>query len=124
VNRTNLAEKTGRQEPPAPLASTHVSLRTPGPRAALGCSRVVEYTGIWISRKDREDLSAAEMAGFEKVVADELRFDCGEDELTFWFDPDTHEGILKASVPDVFDDEAQDDDLQNVLKSTTSIFPQ
>ena len=85
---------------------------------------MVGYTGIWISRQARENLSAAEMAGFEKVVADELRFDCGDDELKFWFDPDTHEGILKASVPDVFDDEAQDDNLQNVLKITTSIFPQ
>lgn len=71
---------------------------------------VVGYCDIWIARADGVALSAEEMAGFEKVVDYDLRFDYDEDELAFWFDPDTHAGILKVTVQDVYDDEFEDDE--------------
>lgn len=63
--------------------------------------RVVGYCDIWISRIDGDPLSGDEMSAFEKVVDYDLRFDYGEDELSFWFDPDTHDGILKVTLQDV-----------------------
>ena len=55
-------------------------------------------------------LSPDEIANFETVVDEDLRFDYSEDELDFWFDPDTHDGVLKVSVQDVYDDEESDED--------------
>jgi len=72
--------------------------------------RVVGYCDIWISRIDEVPLSPDEIAKFETVVDEDLRFDYSEDELDFWFDPDTHDGVLKVSVQDVYDDEESDDD--------------
>lgn len=69
---------------------------------------VVGYCDIWIARTDGVALSAEEMAGFEQVVTADLRYDYGEEELAFWFDPDTHEGILKVTVQDVYADEVDD----------------
>ena len=71
--------------------------------------RVVGYCDIWISRNDGAPLSDDEMSAFEEVVDYDLRFDYSEDELSFWFDPDTHEGILKVTVQDVYEDEGDDD---------------
>lgn len=78
--------------------------------------RVVGYRDIWISRVDGEGLSDDEMDSFEKVVTDDLRFDYGEDELNFWFDPDTHDGILKVTVQDVYeyDDDDEDQSIETV----------
>ena len=67
--------------------------------------RVVGYCDIWISRIDEVPLSADEIAQFETVVDEDLSFDYSEDELRFWFDPDTHDGMLKVSVQDVYEDE-------------------
>jgi len=67
--------------------------------------RVVGYCDIWISRVDETPLSPDEIAKFETVVDEDLRFDYSEDELNFWFDPDTHDGVLKVTVQDVYDDE-------------------
>lgn len=66
--------------------------------------QVVGYCDFWIARADGTALSSEEISGFEKVVDDDLSFDYAEDELSFWFDPDTHEGILKVTVQDVYDD--------------------
>lgn len=66
--------------------------------------QVVGYCDFWIARADGAALSSEEISGFEKVVDDDLRFGCAEDELSFWFDPDTHEGILKVTVQDVYGD--------------------
>ena len=71
--------------------------------------RVVGYCDIWISRIDDVPLSPDEIAKFETVVDEDLRFDYSEDELSFWFDPDTHHGVLKVSVQDVYDDDESDD---------------
>ena len=72
--------------------------------------RTVGYCDIWISRVDEVPLSPEEIAKLEVVVEKDLRFDYSEDELDFWFDPDTHDGVLKVSVQDVYDDEESDDD--------------
>jgi ADP-ribosylglycohydrolase len=61
----------------------------------------VGYSDFWISRTDGIDLTAPEIADFEAAVESDLRFDYGEDEITFWFDTDSHEGILKCTVQDV-----------------------
>lgn len=60
----------------------------------------VGYSDFWISRVDGNALNAQEIADFEAAVESDLRFDYGEDEITFWFDPDSHEGILKCTVQD------------------------
>lgn len=75
---------------------------------------VVGYCDIWISRIDEVPLSPDEIAKFETVVEEDLRFDYSEDELSFWFDPDTHDGVLKVSIQDVYDDEESDDDEDDV----------
>ena len=67
--------------------------------------RVVGYCNIWISKIDEVPLSLEEIAKFETVVNEDLRFDYSEDELNFWFDPDAHAGVLKVSVQDVYDDD-------------------
>jgi hypothetical protein len=72
--------------------------------------RVVGYCDIWIARTDGVALSAEEMTAFEQVVTADLRYDYGEEELDFWFDPDTHEGILKVTVQDVYEHEGDDAD--------------
>jgi ADP-ribosylglycohydrolase len=64
----------------------------------------VGYSDFWISRVDGNALSAQEMADFEEIVESDLLFDYGEDEITFWFDPDSQEGTLKVTVQDVYDD--------------------
>ena len=63
----------------------------------------VGYCDFWISRVDGEPLSQQELAALEEIVENDLRFDYDEDELDFWFDPDTHEGVLKVTVQDVYD---------------------
>ena len=68
----------------------------------------VGYSDFWISRIDGEALSTREIADFEKAVESDLLFDYTEDEITFWFDPDSQEGTLKVTVQDVFD---HDDDV-------------
>ena len=72
--------------------------------------RVVGYCDIWISRIDEEPLSPDEIAKFETVVDEDFRFDYSENELDFWFDPDTHDGVLKVSVQDVYDDEESNEE--------------
>ncbi len=64
----------------------------------------VGYSDFWLSRVDGKALSAQEVADFENTVESDLRFDYGEDEIAFLFDPDTHEGILKVTVQDVYDE--------------------
>ena len=63
--------------------------------------KLVGYNEFWISRTDRQDLSPEEISDLDKSVTDDLRFDYAEDELAFWFDPDTIEGVLGVSVQDV-----------------------
>ena len=65
----------------------------------------VGYSDFWISRVDGNALSAQEIVDFENAVESDLRFDYGEDEVTFWFDPDSQEGNLKVTVQDVCDAE-------------------
>ena len=69
----------------------------------------VGFSEIWISRVDGQALSVQETADFEETVEKDLRFDYGEDEITFWFDPDRVEGVLNVVVQDVYDLDDQDE---------------
>jgi hypothetical protein len=81
--------------------------------------KAVGYCDFWISRIDETSLSQEEIANLEVAVHDDLRFDYCEDELSFWFDPDTHAGVLKVSVQDVYDDEDDDKDDDINLENDT-----
>lgn len=70
--------------------------------------RVVGYCDLWLSRVDGDPLSPKECSDLEKEIEYDLRFDYCEDEVRFWFDPDTHPGVLKVHVQDVL--EGEDDD--------------
>lgn len=61
----------------------------------------VGFTDFWLSRIDGMALSPSEISEFESAIEADLRCDYSEDELTFWFDPDTHDGILKVTVQEV-----------------------
>lgn len=83
--------------------------------------RVVGFCDFWIARADGVALSAKEIAGFDEAVEYDLRFDYGEDEVSFWSNPDTHDGRLKFTVQDVYDfeedkenDEDEEEDVQSI----------
>jgi hypothetical protein len=69
----------------------------------------VGYSDFWISRVDGYALSAEETADFENAVESDIRFDYGDDEVSYWFDPNSQEGSLKVTVQDVYD--KSDDEL-------------
>jgi ADP-ribosyl-[dinitrogen reductase] hydrolase len=77
--------------------------------ASWDAYKQVGYSDFWVSRVDGQALSAQEIAAFEDSVESDLRFDYGDDEVTFWFDPDRIEGVLNVVVQDV--PESDDDDL-------------
>lgn len=60
----------------------------------------VGYERLWLSRIDGDDLSQVELDALELAVTEDLRFDYAEDELDFWFDPDTYPGTLLVEVQD------------------------
>lgn len=60
----------------------------------------VGYERFWLSRTDGDDLSRVELEALELAVTEDLRFDYAEDELDFWFDPDTYPGALLVAVQD------------------------
>lgn len=62
--------------------------------------KVCGYRSIYISRIDGRKLGSKELARLEKEVTDDLRFDYSEDELDFWFDDATIEGMLLITVQD------------------------
>jgi len=62
--------------------------------------KVCGYDSICISRIDGRNLDSTELALLEKKVTDDLRFDYSEDELDFWFDDATIEGMLLVTVQD------------------------
>jgi len=66
---------------------------------------VCGYNEIWVSRTDGKALTAREKAELEKNVIADLRFDYSEDELGFWFDDSTIEGVLRVYVYDVGEEE-------------------
>jgi hypothetical protein len=65
----------------------------------------VGYHQLFFSRADQEHLTAQEVLALEQEVTRDLRFDYAEDELNFWFDPDTVEGVLIVAVQDPREDE-------------------
>ena len=76
--------------------------------------KVVGFCDFWIARAEGEALSQKEITAFEEAVEYDLRFDYGEEELSFWSDPDTHEGVLQFTVQDVYDfEEEEEEDAQS-----------
>lgn len=63
--------------------------------------RVVGYSGFFVSRVDGAAMSAPELEALEERVTSDLRFDYGEDEINFWFDPDSYPGAVWVDVHDV-----------------------
>lgn len=58
----------------------------------------VGYDQFFVSRTDQEHLTAEEIRALDDEVTRDLRFDYSEDELNFWFDPDSVEGVLIVAV--------------------------
>ena len=65
----------------------------------------VGYERFWISRIDGRDMAAAEIEGLEVLVANDLLFDYGEDEIDFWFDRETYKGAVMVSVQDRYEED-------------------
>ena len=59
------------------------------------------YHRFWVSRTDGRSLSSKEKAQIEKDVTYDLRYDYSEDELGFWLDDSTIEGVLRVELYDV-----------------------
>lgn len=77
----------------------------------------VGYNQIWISRTDGRDLSPEEIKSFDTAVTDDLRFDYGEEELSFWFEPDSPPGVLSVSVQDLESDSCAHAELSALMES-------
>jgi hypothetical protein len=67
--------------------------------------KMAGYNQFFVSRTDGEDLAPDEIEALDEAVTRDLRFDYTEDDLSFWFDPDTVEGVLIVSVQDVFEED-------------------
>jgi hypothetical protein len=63
--------------------------------------RVVGYSGFFVSRIDGAEMTEPELEAIEKRVTSDLRYDYGEDEINFWFDPDSYPGAVWVDVHDV-----------------------
>jgi len=63
----------------------------------------VGYHQLFISRTDGEHLTTEAVRALEEEVTRDLRFDYAEDELNFWFDPDTVEGVLIVALADPYE---------------------
>ena len=73
------------------------------------CRKVVGFDRFWIARTDGELLSQEEIDDFEEAVEYDLRFDYGEEELSFWSDSYVHDGMLQFTLQDVYDTDDDDD---------------
>jgi hypothetical protein len=62
--------------------------------------KTVGYSQIRVSRSDGEPLGPDEIARVEAAVESDFRHDFNEDEVEFWFDPDTIEGVVIVTVQD------------------------
>ena len=67
--------------------------------------RRVGYSEFWVVRNDGLELDAEEVATLDEAITADLRFDYSEDEIDFYFDPDTWSAALYCSVHDCEDDE-------------------
>jgi hypothetical protein len=50
-------------------------------------------------------MTAKELDRLEIIVADDLLFDYGDDEIDFWFDRETYKGAIMVSVQDRYEDD-------------------
>ena len=62
------------------------------------------YNRIWVSRTNSKALTHKEKTRLEEEVTDDLRYDYSENELGFWFDDSTIEGVLRIEVYDLDED--------------------
>jgi len=65
--------------------------------------RGVGYSDIYLTRVDGTELGPEELEALERRITEDLRFDYAEDEVDFWFDPDSFPGALLVAVQDHFD---------------------
>ncbi|OPZ91332.1 MAG: hypothetical protein BWY74_01996 [Firmicutes bacterium ADurb.Bin419] len=63
------------------------------------------YNQFWVSRTDGKALTSKEKKLLEKEITYDLRYDFSEDEIDFWFDDSTIEGVLRVYVYDVDKDD-------------------
>ena len=63
------------------------------------------YNQFWVSRTDGKALTSKEKKLLEKEITYDLRYDFSEDEIDFWFDDSTIEGVLRVYVYDVDEDD-------------------
>jgi len=59
------------------------------------------FTDLYVSRIDGRPLSGKEIEDVEAAITRDLRSDFSEDEVDFWTDPDSIEGVLKVCVYDI-----------------------
>ena len=62
---------------------------------------VCGYQQLFVSRADKRKLGIREKVSLEKAITYDLRFDYCEDELAFWFDDASIDGVLIANVQDI-----------------------
>lgn len=74
----------------------------------------VGYNEFRISRADGQPLSLEEIDALDDAVSRDIRFDYGEAEVEFGFDPDTVPGVHLGSIQDAlgyFDEEAEESEI-------------
>lgn len=64
---------------------------------------VCGYHTLYISRADGNDLDFDEVDRLKQTVTDDLRFDYSEDELDFWFDDESIDGVLMVRLQERFE---------------------
>jgi hypothetical protein len=63
------------------------------------------FSDFCVSRIDSNALSKDEIEQIEKVISDDIRFDYSEEEVDFWTDQDSIDGVLLVCVYDVENDD-------------------
>jgi len=67
------------------------------------------FSSFLVSRNDGNPLSENEIEDIENIITADLRFDYTEEEVDFWTDPDSIEGVLFVYVYNVDGDDAEGD---------------
>jgi len=63
------------------------------------------YYQLWVSRTDGKGLTSKDKKLIEKDITYDLRYDFTKDEVEFWFDDSTIEGVHRVHVYDVDEDD-------------------
>ena len=70
----------------------------------------VGYSEFWVTRGDGRDLEPDEIESLDEAITRDLRFDYAENEVKFYFDPDTWSGSLHCVVYEPLEGESDDDE--------------